>query len=362
MTNNPFVAGDQDFPVPLHPQDIDKRWIHHLLMRNGELTQGGVSSVTVTPAPRWHLAETAFVEVEYSGLRESVRWCRLFVKISHHRDPLSSVFPGEPAFYASNRDAGLPIPDCLDVVMDNRGRSCLVLEDLRPSHESLPWPDPPGEKQCNQAIDTLAQLHSSGRIDPASRTTALLDQLIQHERVLRDYFSPIVNRLLNVHSRAIRAEQAVVIECCVEQIPRIKSRRLTSGGSITRVHGDPHFWNFMYPRSNTGKCLLLDWEDWRIDLRGGDLAAMLLLHGDARWDSRQVFDKIDRYRQRFEAHSGTAVSRTGLIDELRIGHIQNLVIPLYQFHAGMPQEQVASTLSRWLDGFETMGCLQLLEV
>lgn len=49
-----------------------------------------------------------------------------------------------------------------------------------------------------------------------------------------------------------------------ERIPTLLSDRAARGYPITRVHGDPHFWNVFFPKDPARHgCVFVDWEDWR---------------------------------------------------------------------------------------------------
>jgi thiamine kinase-like enzyme len=129
----------------------------------------------------------------------------------------------------------------------------------------------------------------------------------------------------------------------------------------TRTHGDPHFWNILYPHDTSHHgCVFIDWEDWRIDMAAADLASMLALHWARERRLQHERRLLRHYLDTLRTETHTAYDWTALNDDYRLGHLQNIIVPIFQHHVATPNTIWGPLLQNWLLAFEDLDCAQLL--
>lgn len=313
-----------------------------------------IRSVHVEPAQRWNQAEIAFLNVSY-GRGAGGLPTRLFVKLRRDPDPLADVFPGEQRFYQETRNADLPIARCFAALADAAsGATCILLEDLRDTHVAEEWPLPPSLTRCEQALAALAKVHARGRRRAAPELEARETQLCRRAACLLPSF---MDRL----GDRLPKDRAHRLSAVFERILDLKTAYYRSDRPVTRVHGDAHFWNALYPKSPANdEALLIDWEDWRVDSAGVDLALLMAMHWCPDRRRRHEQDLLRQYLSRLNDLSERPTTWDALWLEYRLGHVCNAIVPVFQHAAGAPHASWWSHLERWFLAFEDMRCEELL--
>lgn len=257
--------------VPSSPLKISADWLSHALSEQS-LHPVRVEKVEIQAGTQWNVAETAFVSVSYQSASTSLP-TRLFIKIRANPDPLADIFPGEQAFYTSAVGANLPIAPCLASLRDpTTGATCIILEDLSTTHDATPWPLPPNLSRCHQAVRSLAEFHACWVQDNP-------EGALHRENALNKLFLEMLPHFLEHLGDRLSSDRAELLTQVCLKIPGLKAERYKSGQPITRIHGDAHFWNILYPKdSENSAALLIDFEDWRIDFAGLDLALLIAMH------------------------------------------------------------------------------------
>ncbi|WP_299483897.1 phosphotransferase [uncultured Roseibium sp.] len=341
--------------IPRAPIDIDADWLSEVLSDHGRHGPVQVKELTVTPSTRWNVADTAFLEAEFVDPPADLP-ARFFLKIRQDPDPLADIFPGEQVFYATANKTGLPLADCFVSLVDpSSGATCILLEDLSTTHVATPWPMPPTLPHCHMAVRSLAALH-------AHWAQSATDDLNKRERVLGLHVSEMLPAFLAKLGDRLPEDRAVLLERVCERIPALKADRYKGGGTVTRIHGDAHFWNVLYPRDeNRDDAILIDWEDWRVDFAGMDLALMIAMHW---YPHRRAFHEVNllkSYLQTYNASASTRISWEDFWHDYRLGHVCNAVVPVFQHSADNTHASWWSHLERWFLAFEDLNCRELLE-
>ena len=348
--------------IPSHPNDITVPWLTDCLRQSGALPTGAIAGLATDLAAKWNHAEAAFLTIEYDGKAPAEAPCRLFVKIATHQDPLADIFPGEAAFYAEGLPASLPLAPCHGAFLDpGRGATCLLLEDLRRTHRAVEWPQPPSLPSCEAAVAALARLHGHWWHDTGPDTATFGRALRKNEERLADYFQDLLPGFFEHLGDRLSPERRRLVTAACARLPAVKSDRLTSGKPITRGHGDTHLWNFLYPKApDRHGCVLLDWEDWRWDIGISDLAMMMALHWSRERRQRQEEILLQRYLEVLRCEVPTGYHWDDLRADYRLGHLQNVVVPIYQRQVGHAQSVWWPHLERWFLAFEDLECGRLL--
>jgi len=335
--------------------DIDAAWLTEVLGESGVLYGVEVAAVEVTPNARWNVAETAFVSADVGGDAP----LGLFVKIRTEPDPLEHLFPGEYAFYAERRSDALPLAPCHAALRDDAGgATCLVLTDLRETHTETTWPLPPTEARCHAAMAAFARLHAHGW--EAVPGVASSEALIERERQIAAHVDGLLPGFFDTLGDRLTPERRAIFETAVNAYLPLKEARLRDG-PVCAIHGDAHFWNLLYPRdSGRGGCVVIDWEDWRVDIGGADLALAMAMHWFPERRARLERALLGSYHDALTEAGVAGYGRDALDADYRLAHLCNAIIPVFQFEAANAHASWWPNLERWFLAFDDLGCRDLL--
>ncbi len=347
--------------LPDHPSGITASWLTSRFREFGLLDTAEIKSLEIFPVEKWNVAQTARFAIAYSGQVNPAIPERIFVKITDNYDPLKDIFPGEHVFYAEELPDDLPLARCYGVLQGSRPtHHCVILQDYTETHSIIPWPNPPSIDRCLAAVTSLGILHGYWWQETVSNF-AHAEKLISNERRLGEYFQPLLPQFFDFLRDRLGSAQCNLIETVCDRIPQLKGQRLTNGKPITRIHGDPHFWNFMYPKyPGREPCIVIDWEDWRDDIGGSDLAALTIMHWDPEYQARYQKTIFDSYLEALSDQPGVIYRRDDLLYDFRLGHMQNIVAPIFQQQMGRSREDLWPYVYRWLKAFDDLDCRGLL--
>lgn len=343
--------------LPGSPDGITPQWLTEHLRACGALEAGAVEAVRASANTRWNVAETAFLSLRYTPHSKGDLPESCFAKITTQADPLEHLLPGEYAFYTAPETAELPVPRCYVALRDPAtGGTVLLLEDMRPTHEATAWPLPPALPRCEAAIRALAQIHAASwtRHADAAALSKREEQLAAQVQTLLPPFLDATGDRLSTQRRALLAAACA-------QYASLKQRRLTSDAPLCRIHGDAHFWNVLYPKdAERGGCVLIDWEDWRIDFAASDLALMIALHWYPERRARHETPLLRAYHDALCEAGVEGYSLDALRADYRLAHLCNAIIPIFQHDTGNPHASWWSNLERWFMGVDDLDCRALL--
>ncbi len=346
-------------PVPDNPQKLTAAWVTERLYANGYLPTGvTVDRLDIQTVQKWNVAQPAILSLDYDGDVPETAPRRLFVKLDASTDPLAAHFPGEVAFYSNVLGLKIGTPHCYAAVRDPElGYRCLLLEDLSESHSRPPWPIPPRFENAAHAIDALAKMHFHFW-SPDGR--GLAEKAAEIDRGIDAEIRPSIPRFLAYLRDRCSSQHLVWIEGALLTWTELKAERLRAGDGLTRAHGDPHSWNFLYPNDpGANRCVLIDFEDWRPNLAACDLAQMMVLHWSPQIWSRYEQPLLTRY-QKACAEAGIDYPANRLYDDYRLAHLCNIHIPAILWVLGRDAITWYPHLERWLDAFETLDCAAFL--
>ena len=342
-------------PIPPRPSSITTSWLEKVLAAHcpGDRPPK-VHAVDVAPAEKWNQAEVAFLRLDYARNPTGLS-SRLFVKLRGEPDPLCHIFPGEHRFYQEARGADLPIAPCLAAFVDETtGATCILLEDLRETHIATEWPLPPSLDRCKAALASLAKVHAHWHQNAGPELEA-------REAMLSDHVAGMLPGFLAMMEDRLPKDRADRLIAACAQTLALKTGVYHSGRTVTRVHGDAHFWNVLYPKTSmAGEAILIDWEDWRVDFAGTDLALMIAMHWYPDRRARHEKDLLRHYLCHLNEHADRAVTWDELWRAYRLGHVCNAAIPIFQQAAGTPHASWWSHLERWFLAFEDLQCDEFL--
>ena len=92
----------------------------------------------------------------------------------------------------------------------------------------------------------------------------------------------------------------------------------------------------------------------------GDLAYMIALHWDRARRARHERPLLRRYHAALSAEIPDGYAWDALLADYRLGHLRNIVVPIFQQQMGATNGGWWSHLERWFLAFEDLGCDELL--
>ena len=356
------MLSELESTLPHHPSEISTRWLGLCLRHFNGFETAAVANIEVSVNARWNLADTARLRVAYEHGASAELPKQLFVKVAEHDDPLGGIFPGEFNFYNETPTEKLPLAICYGAVREpNSPRSVIVLEDLNPTHSQPTWPTQPSIEMLSEAVTSLSGLHAHWWTGSDSAKTSLEPTLRANEQGLARFFQPLVEKFLESLSTQLSEQQRDSVRAACSEFPRLKQQRAESDLPVTRTHGDPHFWNVLYPDDSAAHgCVFIDWEDWRVDMAAADLAAMLVLHWDCAERRAHECELLRTYHDSLLGASVERYDSQQLFADYRLGCLQNIVVPLFQHHTGISADTWQPMLHRWLAAFDDLGGAELL--
>ncbi|HSA57041.1 MAG TPA: phosphotransferase [Gemmatimonadaceae bacterium] len=333
-----------------------------LLRRGGSLTRGEVLDVQVERELQTWVSHLAFVRVQYSAHASRDLPCSLLLKWpatgSGQRGPDDDA---ERDFYA-RVGRSLPSPPmvrCLAAVEGAEGRSTLVLEDLRSSHDHRPWPIPPSRPRCEAALDALARVHaewwehpSLGKTIGAPHTAESLREMVQGIGAELPAFLADVGDALPRRGR--------------ETLERVFSSplrpwlRLADPHALTLAHGDAHSWNFLFPRGGAGPAYLIDWQTWHVDVGARDVAYLIALHWPPSRRRELEQPLLRHYHEQLLRGGVEGYPFEALLLEYRRCAVRNLTFPIIFWKRGMAPEGWWNRLDHALAAYRDLECEELL--
>lgn len=130
----------------------------------------------------------------------------------------------------------------------------------------------------------------------------------------------------------------------------------------TLLHGDPHWWNFLYPHEQTTDTTrMLDGGSWRIGVATNDLAYLLALQWYPERRRRLERPLLEHYRQRLITGGVTGYGWNALWSDYRLSVLWGLSKVARCWAEGWPTVIWWGHLERAMLAGEDLACEELLE-
>lgn len=345
-------------------EEATPTWLTEVLSQKGCLPRGNVRSLTVTRVHDEQLYSLGYsLAVEYSSEVSASAPTHLFLKLPKLHASVDPVFfaksvEREIHLYqtAASLHQPLPIIPCYDAAYDaDRQVYHLLLDDLSETHDQPSWHLSIADHYVIQTVESLAAFHAYWREHPylGSRMSALPTTASLQQEMIRLWtvFPQFVEDLEDHLSR----EDQRVYERLLATLPVLWEKRIERSGQ-TLVHGDPHFWNFFYPRDpRKHQTYLFDWQTYRISPGTHDLAYTLVLRYPHRTKANEQ-DLVKRYHERLLAYGTTGYSWDQCWYEYRRSVAEQLLVTLNWVGWASNSRYVR----RALIGFSELACDEFL--
>ncbi len=332
-------------------------WLTQVFKESNILKKGSIISVQKSPVgdTPFSMPKITRLHIKYSGDAVGNLPERLIFKIAKKEK--------EWFFYEELAKVmqAPSIPRCFHVGRDQETEiSYLLLEDLGDSHSQTQWPIAPSLSMCEKTMDCIAEFHAFWWQHPH------LENDLRDKLTLGDYWLNRINLAIAnlpnfldfIGDRLSTKRKKIYEKVLSSQNTFWQPQR--SKHALTLIHGDAHFWNFVYPRDNTDRVRIFDWNGWDIAKGTDDLAYMIGLHWYPERRDRFEIPLLKRYHAVLLQQGIKDYSWEDCWDDYRHSAMLNLFIPVWQWTKEISQIVWWSHLERSFLTFEDLACKELL--
>lgn len=321
----------------------------------GLLTRGTVEQVTSHPADQgaFSLGHPLFyLELRYSETASVQLPANLFLKLG--KSAKEYFFYTQIAPLLDNRHLVHSYQAAYSPPSDT---TCLLLEDLSPTHTQSAWPLPPPYAQCRETVRVLAQAHARWWNHP--RLAADLPQAMPPGRSWADRIALAIQkmpRFFDFLGDRLSTNRRDTFERLLRSLPWE-----APPSNKTLLHGDMHFWNVFYPRDAARETLrLFDWNMWDTGRPTDDLAFLIAIHWYPERRGLLEQNLLEEYLRALVECDITGYNAAILRQDYRVSVARSLFIPIWQWQRGVHPVIWWSHLERGMLAFEDLGCRDLL--
>ena len=347
-----------DVPDTAPSAETLSRWLEDC----GTIPRGAVAELHIDRRFRTTVSDLVFFSVTYTADAPTDLPRNLVVKSPLHPPTVPDAAVRELEFYRRlGPELGTPplVRYLTAIEAGDAERGTLILEDIRATHDHLPWPLPPSSAQCELAIDALARVHATwweapalgktvGRLHTAESLRAMVGGIVAYLPGFIAAFGDVIpDATRRVYERVFASSLKPWL-------------RLTDTVALTVAHGDAHAWNFLFPRSGRGPAVLIDWQLWHLDVGARDLAYFMALHWYPGRRRELEVPLLRSYHERLLALGIERYPFDALWLDYRRGVVRNLTIPLLLWSRGMAPEAWWHRLECAVAAYHELECEELL--
>jgi Ser/Thr protein kinase RdoA (MazF antagonist) len=169
----------------------------------------------------------------------------------------------------------------------------------------------------------------------------------------------VIPPFIDAHGDRLSSSRRALVERVARSYPQMLRHRIESSSVQTLIHGDAHFWNFLYPKDETQPALLIDWQDAAVHFGAYDLAYMIALH----WfpDRREQFETLllRTYHSELQRHE-IDYGYDELLYDYRLQVAAMLLLPMIHWAAKLPAYVWWPHMDRAFSAFNDLDCGELL--
>ena len=332
-----------------------KEWLTLVLNRNGFLNTGQVIDHVQRPSRIGESNTSEFLEltIKYSPDSSGKKPSSCLIKLGKPErfEPCEK----ESQFYdfIRGKRPGSVLESYATSVDEELKSVAILIEDKSDAFPPVEGLIPPDIDTCERAVRVLAHCHSMWWNHPKlNNIKAILDPGISVLNVSHEMVSAFFDRLGDALSPSRRA----IIELSLELYPSTLQRRMDETNRQTVVHGDSHFWNFLFPKDDTKTPTLIDWQSWNVDFAMRDLAYMIVLYWFPERRSRYENRMLTSYLEELHNH-GIEYSRDDMWYDYRMFIAGLVLYPCYQGPTRLWWYQ----MERLFCAFEDLDCREILD-
>jgi len=343
-------------------EQVTAEWLEPVLRQDGCLPSGHVMGIERS-ARTTTTSVVVRLNVRYSHGAPQAAPPRLLLKIC--KPGFHPQFgQSEVDFYSRVAPAmdDPPLAHCYHATYSpETGYSHVLLADLSTSHFRPESRQPPSRENCERMMDCLARFHAfwweHPRLGKDIGSVPTGDYLSEIEGILPAFLSFLGDQLPVAKQTIYRR----VLSALPGLWQRFESRHLPSGRGLTLIHGDAHCGNFLVPR-DAGKhsIRIIDWQFWNVNTGPRDLAFMIARNWtreDRRLTERTL---VRRYHEELLRHEVKGYEWEDCWEDYRECAVENIFIPMWQWHGQITLSTDWAGLNRAFDAFEDLKCAEIL--
>lgn len=352
--------------VIVNAEQVTSEWLTEILREQGILPSGKVSSVLRGEAQTTFASSVWRLEVYYSNSSPEGAPKRLFLKTTN-----PTLAPGEFdseqldkefIFYskiAPVMDLAFTVP-CYDAVYDlETGASHFLLKDVSETHTTCL--DPLIGRNCEQAMDSLAQLHAFWWDHPRlGKDIGRYPTSEEREKNLIDTEQRTV-AFMEALGDQLPFAYRKTFERVLAALPNLFKRHAT-GRNLTLVHGDAHLGNFLFPSHAANQhSYMIDWQFWHPTIGGTDLAFMIATEWEP--ETRRLLEKplLQRYYGGLLEYGVKNYAWDDCWNDYRLSVILVCIFIAVWRWSVFKWKPDITTLNRSMKAFEELNCSELLD-
>ncbi len=250
-----------------------------------------------------------------------------------------------------------PTPLVLDTFYHEQLKaSCILLVNLSQTHFHLQasYPLMPEGRLCARVVERLAGFHAYWWDNP---------------RLEQAQFQQNQDAGLNVQALASLYEAFAesMQEWLSGAIKDIYGRILANFELVfakgdrhnTIIHGDAHLGNVLYPKSEDGEVVFVDWPDWKIGKAMDDLAYMLAL-GYFPDQKKKLEPELIKLHTSVLNEKGISYSLADALNEYKMAVVRCMFIPILQWSYTLPPDIWFYNFERVVSSFWDLDCMELI--
>jgi hypothetical protein len=257
----------------------------------------------------------------------------------------------------------LPLVRCHDAAVDARTRRYhLLLDDLSATHEQPKWHLTVG-RYVTRTIDCLAAFHAYWALRPEQADALVpavpVDALARGDVDAAARYRAALPAFFGAAGALLTGADRRLYEAVLAALPALWARRLPLGRQTIR-HGDPHFWNVLYPLDRVGgRTYLVDWQSYWRSPFAWDLAHFLVLRCPRRTPARDAV-LVRRYHQGLLTHGVAGYDWRRCWEQYRLLAAEQVVYPLAAYADTRRADFWPLFVPRALRAFRELDCAALL--
>jgi thiamine kinase-like enzyme len=339
-------------------QEISTQWLEGIL----KVDPGIISEFRLVNNWDTPVSQVALLDIKYKTNGTSFP-SSLFIKVSKTNPPKEMAGFGEKEILFYNKAVPMMSMKCFPHVYHasfDAGERVynLVLENLSGTHFQNEWPVPPLIEYCTMAVKCLAKVHafwwdnSNLQIvtDKFGSRESILAWIKQLEKLSIGFIEFLGDRITEKRKR--------IIKSVTENFERY-SVRFQTYRNLTLIHGDAHFWNFMFPKKDDHDVKIIDWQCYGHGVPTDDLAYMIALHWYPDRRKEYELDLLKVYHKALLDNNVRDYSFEQLMKDYKWSVIETVSVPICQWNNKIWASIWFNHLERILLAYEDLDCASL---
>ena len=339
-------------------------WLTSVLSRNGFLSNGKVSSIEQSKfASASFISNFISLRLTYSPGSLGPKPPKIilkaikpeFVETEEHR---------ELNFYNLVFDiqTELPLLTCFGTeICPETNQYCLLLEDLTTTHHQSTYPVPPFQSECEEAIAVLAFIHAYWWGHPPVEYSVFVRPSENRLNKFFQYCENVYPEFVDFLGDRLSEKRKKIYELVLEKLPKLLWEHFSPYERQTLMHGDAHFWNFLYPNNvKDNRCVIYDWQSRGVGIGAKDLAYMIAFQWYRERRQQMELPLLKHYQNELLKRQ-VLYTWEDLLSDYRVCAITNLLFPVEWHSFNYPHTTWWDRLEKAFAAFEDLDCMELLQ-